>query len=155
MIPRVGRGRNDSPMKTQLAPLEAREESALEDEFRPDFDEPTAENTSYILFLPASEGQFRATLQGTPLNELQLRIESGDALVPNFLITRWKRAFKVSQMEVVHQSLSSLMMDGKRRPMNFTKKVACLSWLLGRSTPIIRCNPKLAYPLQSPGAVGQ
>ncbi|KAK7350666.1 hypothetical protein VNO77_09524 [Canavalia gladiata] len=81
MIPRVGRGGSDIPMETQLVLLEAREESALEDEFCSDSDEPTAENTSYILFLPVLDGQFRATLQGTPSNELQLCIESGDAHV--------------------------------------------------------------------------
>ncbi|XP_027358745.1 probable galactinol--sucrose galactosyltransferase 2 [Abrus precatorius] len=81
MIPRVGRCACDIPMETQLLLLEAREECALEDEFSSDSEEPNAENTCYILFLPVLDGQFRATLQGTPSNELQFCIESGDAHV--------------------------------------------------------------------------
>ncbi|KAL2346974.1 hypothetical protein Fmac_000974 [Flemingia macrophylla] len=81
MIPRVGRSASDVPMETQLLLLEARQESALEDEFYSDSEEPTTENTFYILFLPVLDGQFRATLQGTQSNELLFCIESGDANV--------------------------------------------------------------------------
>ncbi|XP_020235790.1 probable galactinol--sucrose galactosyltransferase 2 [Cajanus cajan] len=81
MIPRIGRSASDVLMETQLLLLEAREESALEDEFSSDSEEPTTENTCYILFLPVLDGQFRATLQGTQSNELQFCIESGDAHV--------------------------------------------------------------------------
>uniref|UniRef100_A0A0R0JIG4 galactinol--sucrose galactosyltransferase n=1 Tax=Glycine max TaxID=3847 RepID=A0A0R0JIG4_SOYBN len=62
MIPPVGRSAK-------------REESALEDEFSSDSEEPTTENTCYILLLPVLDGQFRTTLQGTQSNELQLCIE--------------------------------------------------------------------------------
>ncbi|KAK7281976.1 hypothetical protein RIF29_10401 [Crotalaria pallida] len=78
MIPLIGRSASDIPIETQLLLLEAREESALEDEFSSGSEEPKAENTTYILFLPVLDGQFRATLQGTPSNELQFCIESGD-----------------------------------------------------------------------------
>ncbi|KAJ1403274.1 Glycosyl hydrolases 36 [Sesbania bispinosa] len=83
MIPRVGRSASDIPMETQLLLLEAKEESALQDEFSSDskHSNSTAENTFYILFLPVLDGQFRATLQGTPSNELQFCVESGDANV--------------------------------------------------------------------------
>lgn len=77
MIPRVGRSARDVPMETQLLLLEAREESALEDEFSSDSEEPITDNTCYILFLPVLDGQFRATLQGTQSNKLQFCIESG------------------------------------------------------------------------------
>ena len=77
MIPRLGRSASDVPVETQLLLLEAREESALQDEFSSDSEDPTADNTTYILFLPVLDGQFRATLQGTPSNELQFCIESG------------------------------------------------------------------------------
>ncbi|KAL5192078.1 putative galactinol--sucrose galactosyltransferase 2 [Glycine soja] len=81
MIPRIGRSASDVPMETQFLLLEAREESALEDELSSDSEEPTTENSCYILFLPVLDGQFRATLQGTQSNELQFCIESGDAHV--------------------------------------------------------------------------
>ncbi|XP_028236511.1 probable galactinol--sucrose galactosyltransferase 2 [Glycine soja] len=58
-----------------IAAPEEREESALEDEFSSDSEEPTTENTCYILLLPVLDGQFRTTLQGTQSNELQLCIE--------------------------------------------------------------------------------
>lgn len=77
MIPRVGRSASDVPIETQLLLLEAREESALKEQFSFDSQEPEEENTSYILFLPVLDGAFRATLQGTALNELQFCVESG------------------------------------------------------------------------------
>ncbi|KAK7302168.1 hypothetical protein RJT34_13049 [Clitoria ternatea] len=81
MIPRVGRSASDIPMETQLLLLEAREECAFEGDFSSDSEETAPDNTFYILFLPVLDGQFRSTLQGTPSNELQFCIESGDAKV--------------------------------------------------------------------------
>lgn len=81
MIPRVGKSASDVPMETQLLLVEAREESALKTDFSSDSEETEEENTSYILFLPVLDGAFRATLQGTTLNELQFCVESGDAYV--------------------------------------------------------------------------
>ncbi|KAI9173769.1 hypothetical protein LWI28_006155 [Acer negundo] len=78
MIPRVGKSGSEIPMETQMLLLEAREEFALHDEVSSD---AAAENTFYILLLPVLEGQFRTSLQGTPENELQFCIESGDASV--------------------------------------------------------------------------
>ena len=77
IIPRVGRSASDVPMETQLLLLEAKEESALEDELSSDSEEPETDNTCYFLFLPVLDGQFRATLQGTQSNQLQFCIESG------------------------------------------------------------------------------
>jgi len=77
MIPLVGKSASDVPMETQLLLLEAKEESALEDELSSDSEEPATHNTCYILFLPVLDGQFRSTLQGTQSNQLQFCIESG------------------------------------------------------------------------------
>ncbi|KAL5750654.1 hypothetical protein ACOSP7_025257 [Xanthoceras sorbifolium] len=80
MIPRVGKSGSEIPMETQMLLLEASEVSALHHEVSSDAAAP-AENTFYILLLPLLEGQFRTSLQGTPENELQFCIESGDASV--------------------------------------------------------------------------
>lgn len=72
MIPCFGRKGSDVPMETQLILLEAKEESTLQNNL-----EPTNEKPFYILLLPGFDGQFRASLQGTPANELQLCLESG------------------------------------------------------------------------------
>ncbi|GAB2223693.1 hypothetical protein Droror1_Dr00004432 [Drosera rotundifolia] len=74
MIPRVGKSGSEVQLETQLLLLEANEESALED----DDWEQKGDSTFYILFLPLLDGQFRATLQGSPENELQFCVESGD-----------------------------------------------------------------------------
>ncbi|KAK3228238.1 hypothetical protein Dsin_008100 [Dipteronia sinensis] len=78
MIPRVGKSGSEIPMETQMLLLEVREEFGLYDEVSSD---AAAENTFYILLLPVLEGQFRTSFQGTPENELQFCIESGDASV--------------------------------------------------------------------------
>ncbi|XP_042497482.1 probable galactinol--sucrose galactosyltransferase 2 [Macadamia integrifolia] len=75
MIPRMGKAGGDIPVETQMLLLEAREDSALNDE---DGEQPTTENTFYILMLPVLDGQFRTSLQGTSTNELQFCVESGD-----------------------------------------------------------------------------
>ncbi|XP_040988889.1 probable galactinol--sucrose galactosyltransferase 2 [Juglans microcarpa x Juglans regia] len=77
MIPRVGKSGCEIPMETQMLLLEARQVSVLNNETSSDLN---TENT-YILFLPVLDGQFRTSLQGTPENELQFCIESGDANV--------------------------------------------------------------------------
>ncbi|KAF7838231.1 putative galactinol--sucrose galactosyltransferase 2 [Senna tora] len=81
MIPRVGKRGCEIPVETQFLVLEAREECALDGDDDESSEDPTADNSFYILFLPFLDGQFRATLQGTPANELQFCIESGDACV--------------------------------------------------------------------------
>ncbi|CAK8566698.1 unnamed protein product [Lathyrus sativus] len=81
MIPRVGRSASDVPMETQLLLVEAREETEIKPDFSSDSQEHEQEDISYILFLPVLDGAFRATLQGTALDELQFCIESGDACV--------------------------------------------------------------------------
>lgn len=75
MIPRFGGSASDIPMETQLLLLELREESAVEDGSHVG---RSADNTSYVLFLPVLEGQFRATLHGSSANELEFCVESGE-----------------------------------------------------------------------------
>ncbi|XP_075664682.1 putative galactinol--sucrose galactosyltransferase 2 isoform X3 [Castanea sativa] len=69
MIPRMGNSGSDIPIETQMLLLEAREGAELD-----------AKNkaTSYIIFLPVLDGEFRSSLQGNPSNELQFCVESGD-----------------------------------------------------------------------------
>ncbi|GAY47256.1 hypothetical protein CUMW_103210, partial [Citrus unshiu] len=74
MIPRVGKSASEVPMETQMLLLEAREDSPLDAD-------AASDNTFYILLLPVLDGQFRATLQGTPTNDLQFCVESGDSSV--------------------------------------------------------------------------
>ncbi|XP_038878350.1 probable galactinol--sucrose galactosyltransferase 2 [Benincasa hispida] len=78
MIPRLGKSGSEVPVETQMLLLKVAEESALNDESSADSD---TERSLYILFLPVLDGVFRATLQGTSENELQLCIESGDVNV--------------------------------------------------------------------------
>ncbi|XVF49744.1 hypothetical protein PTKIN_Ptkin04bG0038200 [Pterospermum kingtungense] len=78
MIPRYGESGSEIPLETQMLLLEAREESAIDDGISSD---SATENTFYILFLPVLDGEFRTSLQGTPENELQFCVESGDANV--------------------------------------------------------------------------
>lgn len=69
MIPRVGNSGREVPLETQMLLLEAKEGSTEAN--------PTADHISYILVLPVLEGAFRASLQGSPENELQFCVESG------------------------------------------------------------------------------
>lgn len=78
MIPRYGKSGSEIPLETQMLLLEVREESAIDDGISSD---SATENTFYILFLPVLDGEFRSSLQGTPANELQFCVESGDANV--------------------------------------------------------------------------
>ncbi|XP_022729354.1 probable galactinol--sucrose galactosyltransferase 2 [Durio zibethinus] len=78
MIPRYGKSGSEIPLETQMLLLEVREESAVDDGISSD---PATENPFYILVLPVLDGEFRTSLQGTPANELQFCVESGDANV--------------------------------------------------------------------------
>lgn len=86
MIPRVGKSGCGIPIETQMLLLEARQEFSLLDETS---SERNTENTFYILFLPVLDGQFRTSLQGSPENDLQLCVESGQLahLVVSFSFT--------------------------------------------------------------------
>ncbi|GLU12644.1 hypothetical protein SLE2022_293080 [Rubroshorea leprosula] len=79
MIPHYGKSGGKIPMETQMLLLQAREESIVDDDISSD--PSSSENTFYILFLPVLDGEFRTSLQGTPANELQFCVESGDANV--------------------------------------------------------------------------
>ncbi|KAG5561022.1 hypothetical protein RHGRI_004147 [Rhododendron griersonianum] len=63
MIPRVGNSGSDIPAETQMLLLEAKEE------------------TTYIVFLPVLNGEFRSSLQGNSANELEFCVESGDPAI--------------------------------------------------------------------------
>ncbi|KAL6549485.1 hypothetical protein OROHE_008602 [Orobanche hederae] len=85
MVPRVGKSASEIPMETQLLLLEAGEESVIGATDHDDHDdgrhettiEPHNNNKLYVLVLPALDGAFRTTLQGTSSNELQFCYESG------------------------------------------------------------------------------
>ncbi|XP_021286885.1 LOW QUALITY PROTEIN: probable galactinol--sucrose galactosyltransferase 2 [Herrania umbratica] len=77
MISCFGTSGCDVPAETQMLLLEARKETNIQD----------TENTFYVLILPVLDGQFRTTLQGTPDNELEFCIESGDPDVQTTKIT--------------------------------------------------------------------
>nr|CAB3487407.1 unnamed protein product [Digitaria exilis] len=69
MVPATGAGAAAVPAETQMLLLESRDETGS----------ATAEgSTVYALMLPVLDGNFRASLQGSPENELQFCLESGD-----------------------------------------------------------------------------
>lgn len=70
MIPRVGNSGKDIPVETQMLLLEAREEA-----------KETNGNTTYVLFLPILDGEFRSSLQGNSADELQVCVETGGILL--------------------------------------------------------------------------
>jgi hypothetical protein len=65
MAPKTGADAAGVPAETQMLLLETRDGAG------------TAEDTVYALMLPVLDGDFRASLQGTPEDELQLCFESG------------------------------------------------------------------------------
>lgn len=76
MIPRVGSSGSDIPVETQMLLMEASKGQDLED----------SDETSYIVFLPVIDGEFRSSLQGNSSNELEFCVESGNDF--NFHIQR-------------------------------------------------------------------
>ena len=73
MIPSFGESGSDVPTETQMLLLEAREESNVPD----GISEPKIVKIFYLVMLPVLDGNFRTTLQGTTLNELEFCAESG------------------------------------------------------------------------------
>ncbi|KAL5574811.1 hypothetical protein UlMin_016510 [Ulmus minor] len=71
MIPRVGNSGSDIPVETQMLLLEAKKGEDLDE----------SNETSYILFLPVLDGEFRTSLQGNSSNELEFCVESGDPAI--------------------------------------------------------------------------
>ncbi|GLU20647.1 hypothetical protein SLE2022_368360 [Rubroshorea leprosula] len=65
MIPRMGSSGSDIPVETQMLLLEAIEGTSTD-------------SASYVIFLPVLDGEFRSSLQGSPSDELQICVESGD-----------------------------------------------------------------------------
>lgn len=70
MTPRFGNSGSEVPVETQMLLMEAKE--------GPDIDDESKESTGYILFLPLLDGEFRASLQGNSLDELEFCVESGN-----------------------------------------------------------------------------
>ncbi|KAK8297460.1 hypothetical protein V6Z12_D05G190900 [Gossypium hirsutum] len=68
MIPRTGSSASDIPLETQMLLLEARRG-------------PTSSQSTYIIFLPVLDGNFRSSLQGNSSDELEFCVESGDPAV--------------------------------------------------------------------------
>ncbi|XP_004975984.2 probable galactinol--sucrose galactosyltransferase 2 [Setaria italica] len=69
MVPATGAGAATVPAETQMMLLESRDEEGS----------AAAEGGAvYALMLPALDGDFRVSLQGSPENELQFCLESGD-----------------------------------------------------------------------------
>lgn len=64
----MGNSGSDIPVETQMLLLEARKEPSSD---------ASDDSTSYILFLPVIDGEFRSSLQGNSLDELELCVESG------------------------------------------------------------------------------
>lgn len=71
MVPRFGNSGNDIPVETQMLLVEAREGP----------DSYDSKETSYILFLPLLDGDFRTSLQGNSSNEVEFCIESGNNFI--------------------------------------------------------------------------
>ncbi|KAL5215941.1 hypothetical protein ABZP36_007342 [Zizania latifolia] len=67
MIPMMGEDAAGVPAETQMLLLEARNGADV-----------AAGDALYALMLPVLDGGFRASLQGSPENELQFCFESGD-----------------------------------------------------------------------------
>lgn len=73
MIPGYGKSGRDVPTETQMLLLEARDGTIIHDQFY----EPPTEEIFYVLLLPVLDGQFRTSLQGTIIDELEFCVESG------------------------------------------------------------------------------
>ncbi|PON72347.1 Glycosyl hydrolase [Parasponia andersonii] len=85
MIPSFGESGCDVPTETQMLLLEARE--ASEDSDVPvGISESKTGKTFYLVVLPVLDGNFRATLQGTTVNELEFCAESGDPNVQTYRV---------------------------------------------------------------------
>lgn len=70
MTQRMGTCGRDVPLETQFMLVESKDET----EGGNQDDTPT----TYTVFLPLLEGQFRAALQGNDKNEIEICIESGE-----------------------------------------------------------------------------
>ncbi|ESR34146.1 hypothetical protein CICLE_v10004399mg [Citrus x clementina] len=101
MIPRMGNSASDIPIETQMLLLEASEK-----EKGPTSDDAS---TSYILFLPVLDGEFRSSLQGNSSNELEFCIESGN---PDIVTSESLRAvfvnFGDNPFDLVKESMKML-----------------------------------------------
>ncbi|GKB37854.1 probable galactinol--sucrose galactosyltransferase 2 [Tanacetum coccineum] len=72
MTQRMGTCGKDIPLETQFMLLECKDNNEGPNDNSP---------TIYAVFLPLLEGQFRAVLQGSEKNELEICLESGDQAV--------------------------------------------------------------------------
>lgn len=127
MIPRVGNSGSEIRMETQFLLVETKDTSAFAGE---NTSEPTSKGTSYVLFLPVLEGAFRASLQGTPSNELQFCIESGDASIQT---TRASEAVFINSgenpFELIRSSIKTLAsLKGTFSHIDHKKVPSHLDW---------------------------
>ncbi|KAK6932894.1 Glycosyl hydrolases 36 [Dillenia turbinata] len=100
MIPRSGSCGSDIPVETQLLLLETRHH-----------DSNANDTTSYILFLPALDGDFRSSLQGNSNNELEFCVESGDpALVTSQCLKAVLVNYGDNPFDLIKESMKILQM---------------------------------------------
>ncbi|PON85231.1 Glycosyl hydrolase [Trema orientale] len=194
MIPRVGKSASEIPMETQMLLLEAREESALEDEVS---SEPTNENAFYTLFLPVLDGMFRASLEGSRENELRFCVESGDDKVQtskameSIFVNSGDNPFELirDSIKILEKNKGTfshienkkeggcspkflIIDDGWQDTVNEFRKEGqplvegtqyVYMWhalagywggVLPSSETMGKYNPKIAFPIQSPGNTG-
>ncbi|XP_048329822.2 probable galactinol--sucrose galactosyltransferase 2 [Ziziphus jujuba] len=86
MIPCFGELGGQVPAETQMLLLEVRDKSSVHEEITSNTEPNGGGETFYVLLLPILDGQFRASLQGTVTNELELNVESGDPNVETSLV---------------------------------------------------------------------
>ncbi|KAI5064846.1 hypothetical protein GOP47_0019541, partial [Adiantum capillus-veneris] len=77
MTQRMGMFGKDIPMETQFLLVESNDSQQL----KAKTDSCGENSTQYVVFLPLLEGPFRASLQGSQEDEVELCLESGDASV--------------------------------------------------------------------------
>ncbi|XP_043694157.1 probable galactinol--sucrose galactosyltransferase 2 [Telopea speciosissima] len=121
MIPRMGNSGSDVPVETQMLLLEAREDQSFS---------ASNASTSYILFLPVLDGDFRSSLQGNSANELELCVESGD---PAIVASQFLKAVFVNYgnnpFDLMNESMKILEKHKGTFSLRETKKMpGMLDW---------------------------
>ncbi|GMI82413.1 seed imbibition 2, raffinose synthase 2 [Hibiscus trionum] len=117
MIPRTGSSASDIPLETQMLLLEAK-------------DGPASHRSTYILFLPVLDDNFRISLQGNSSDELEFCVESGD---PAIVTSQSQKAAFVNYgdhpFDLVKDSMMILQKQLGTIALRETKQVpAMLDW---------------------------
>ncbi|KAK5846222.1 probable galactinol--sucrose galactosyltransferase 2 isoform X2 [Gossypium arboreum] len=123
MIPCFGTSGGDIPAETQMLLLEV-------------------ENKFYVLILPVLDGQFRTSLQGTPDNELEFCIESGD---PDVQTTKIKEPVFVNSgnnpFNLIRNSIKILEKHkGTFKHINNKQKPEHIDWFGWNTWDAFYCN---------------